>query len=53
MLQVKRLAVERLPGEPAGTVVRFGLAGFKGAEVGSLAGKVVVDGGNAGAGVDC
>src|SRR5438128_4759241 len=40
------LAVERLPGEPARTVMRGWLAGFQGAEVRSTASEVFVDSGD-------
>ena len=40
------LTVERLPGEPAGTVMWSWLAGFQGAEIGGTAREVFVDGGD-------
>ena len=40
---VPPLAVEGLPGDPAGTVVGFLLVEFEGSEVGGFAREVVID----------
>src|SRR6059036_1461809 len=46
LLRISGLAVERLPGEPAGTVMWGWLAGFQGAEVRGTAREIFVDSGD-------